>query len=186
MDENATSKEAVLPAQQVQQAQQLQPGQQAQPLQPAQERPKKAAARKKVPKKVKVVLSRSKRKEAIARASLKAGKGSITVNGFSIDTIEPQELKYIMLEPLTVSKLASALSKKVDIAITVRGGGISAQAQAIRGAIAKGISAYADSDVIHKELMNYDRSMLVDDSRRVEPKKFKGPKARARFQTSYR
>jgi ribosomal protein S9 len=34
--------------------------------------------------------------------------------------------------------------------------------------------------------MHYDRFMIVDDSRRVEPKKFKGPKARARFQKSYR
>jgi ribosomal protein S9 len=147
---------------------------------------KKPAQRKKAAKKTKTVLVKSKRKEAVARASLKAGTGKLTINNFSIDTIEPKELKYAMMEPLLVSKLASSLSKKIDIKVTVRGGGISARAQAVRGAIAKGISKYADSDVIRKELMHYNRSMLVDDPRRVEPKKFKGPKARARFQTSYR
>ena len=40
--------------------------------------------------------------------------------------------------------------------------------------------------MIRMECMRYDRIMLVDDPRRVEPKKFKGPKARARFQKSYR
>jgi small subunit ribosomal protein S9 len=136
--------------------------------------------------KLKVVLVKSKRKEAIARASIKAGTGKIIINNFDIETIEPKELKYTMLEPLMVSKIASSLAKKVDISISVRGGGISARTQAIRGAIAKGIAQYSDSDVIRKELLHYDRSMLVDDPRRVEPKKFKGPKARARFQTSYR
>jgi len=147
---------------------------------------KTSKQRKKPVKKVKVVLVKSKRKEAIARASLKPGTGKITVNNFSIDTIEPKELKYTILEPLMVSKIASSLAKKVDISISVKGGGISARTQAIRGAIAKGIAQYSDSDVIRKELLHYDRSMLVDDPRRVEPKKFKGPKARARFQTSYR
>jgi ribosomal protein S9 len=35
-------------------------------------------------------------------------------------------------------------------------------------------------------MLEWDRSLLVEDSRRVEPKKFKGPKARARFTKSYR
>lgn len=167
-----------------QQAQQVQ-AQAAQQPQPA-EQQKKPAQRRKASKKPRVVLVKSKRKEAIARASLKPGNGKVTINNFSIDVIEPQELKYTMLESIYVSKLASSLAKKVDITITIRGGGISARAQAVRSAIAKGLAAYSDSDVIRKELMHYDRSMLVDDSRRVEPKKFKGPKARARFQTSYR
>ncbi|MGC8669862.1 MAG: 30S ribosomal protein S9 [Candidatus Micrarchaeia archaeon] len=147
---------------------------------------RKVFAKKKVSKKTKIVIVKSKRKEAIARASIKPGTGKISINRFSIDVIEPQELRYTMLESINVSKLAGSLAKKVDITVNVHGGGISSQAQAVRGAIAKGLSEYSESDVIRKELMHYDRSMLVDDYRRVEPKKFKGPKARARFQTSYR
>ncbi|MGC8652041.1 MAG: 30S ribosomal protein S9 [Candidatus Micrarchaeia archaeon] len=176
----------------VQQVQQVpsvqQPVQQVAPQQAQQavQHGRKPAPKRKVSKKPKVVLVRSKRKSAIVRASVKPGTGRITLNSFSIDVVEPPELKYIMLEPIYVSKLAGSLAKKVDITMTATGGGISAVAQAVRSAIAKGLSAYADSDVIRKELMHYDRSMLVDDPRRVESKKFKGPKARARFQTSYR
>ncbi|MGC8586410.1 MAG: 30S ribosomal protein S9 [Candidatus Micrarchaeia archaeon] len=146
---------------------------------------KKRPARKRAQKK-KVLIVKSKRKEAVARASIKPGSGRIFVNRFRIEMVEPQELRYVMMEPLLVSRLAGNLAKKVDIIVNVKGGGISAQAQAVRNVIAKSISAYAESDVIRKELMHYDRSMLVDDPRRVESKKFKGPKARARFQTSYR
>ena len=73
-----------------------------------------------------------------------------------------------------------------DISINVHGGGSSGQAQAARSALAKVISKAAGSDVVKKMYMDYDRTMLVDDVRQVEPKKFKGPKARARFQKSYR
>ncbi|MGI0133636.1 MAG: 30S ribosomal protein S9 [Candidatus Micrarchaeaceae archaeon] len=148
---------------------------------------KRATQRKKVAKKKgKVVFVKSKRKTAVARASLKAGSGKIRINSFDINTIQPIELRRIMLEPIELSSNAAHVAKGVDINVNVYGGGQSSQAQAVRGAIAKGISQYAETDVIKNELMKYDRAMLVDDSRRVEPKKFKGPKARARFQKSYR
>ncbi len=147
----------------------------------AQQKPKKKAARKD-----KMVLSSSKRKEARARAVVKKGTGRIIINSVNADLIEPREFRSLMLEPLNISNIAKELSKGVDIEVNVQGGGRSAQAQAVRSAIAKGISEYAESDTIRKEYLHYDRSLLVDDPRRVEPKKFKGPKARARFQTSYR
>ena len=37
-----------------------------------------------------------------------------------------------------------------------------------------------------RKVIEYDRNMFAEDSRRIEPKKYKGPKARARFQKSYR
>ncbi|MDE1868516.1 MAG: 30S ribosomal protein S9 [Candidatus Micrarchaeota archaeon] len=147
---------------------------------------KKAAPKRRASKKGKVVFVKSKRKTAVARASIKAGSGRIRVNSFDINTIQPIELRKIMLEPIELSNNAAQVAKGVDISVNVYGGGQSSQAQAVRGAIAKGISQYAETDVIKNELMKYDRAMLVDDSRRVEPKKFKGPKARARFQKSYR
>jgi small subunit ribosomal protein S9 len=122
----------------------------------------------------------------VARASVRKGSGKIRINGFDVSTIEPTEFRAMILEPLGVSRATEELGKEVDITILVNGGGRSAQAQAARGAIAKGISEYSGADIVRKEYMHYDRSMLVDDPRRVEPKKFGGPKARARVQKSYR
>jgi small subunit ribosomal protein S9 len=147
---------------------------------------KKAPAKRSGKKGPRVVFVKSKRKEATARASVKEGKGRIRVNSFDINTVEPRELRRIMMEPINVSGGAKVLAEKVNIDVTVNGGGMSAQAQAVRGAIAKGIVAFSESDEMKRQYMNFDRSMLVDDFRRVEPKKFKGPKARARFQKSYR
>ena len=81
----------------------------------------------------------------------------------------------------------------VDIRVRVKGGGTTAQIYAIRQAIAKGIVAYfqkfvdeATKKEIKEILVNYDRTLLVADPRRCEPKKFGGPGARARYQKSYR
>jgi small subunit ribosomal protein S9 len=137
-------------------------------------------------KKAKRVVVASKRKTAIARASVAKGSGRVMINNISIDLIEPKEIRSLMLEPLKVSSLASDLASGLDIKVNVKGGGVSAQAQAVRGAVARGIAAYADTDTIKKEYMRYDVSLLVNDARRVEPKKFKGPKARTRFQKSKR
>jgi small subunit ribosomal protein S16e len=64
---------------------------------------------------------------------------------------------------------------------------------AIRQAIAKAMVAYHQKFVdesskqeIRSMLIDYDRSLLVADPRRCEPKKFGGPGARARYQKSYR
>ena len=81
----------------------------------------------------------------------------------------------------------------VDVRVRVKGGGTTAQIYAIRQAIAKGIVAYfqkfvdeATKKEIKEILVNYDRTLLVADPRRCEPKKFGGPGARARYQKSYR
>lgn len=64
---------------------------------------------------------------------------------------------------------------------------------AIRQAISKSIVAYSQKFVdeatkqeLRDTLIGYDRSLLVADPRRCEPKKFGGPGARARYQKSYR
>ncbi len=145
---------------------------------------RKTPAAKKASEKPEFV--KSKRKSAVARASARNGTGKIKLNGFDINIFEPVELRRLMLEPLHASKAAQEQARRTDIKISVHGGGQSSQAQAVRGAIAKSIVAVSKSDSIKEEFMRYDRFMLIDDSRRVEPKKFKGPKARARFQKSYR
>ena len=98
----------------------------------------------------------------------------------------PIEYREMMMEPVNFSDTTRGIASKMDIKVNVYGGGASAQAQAVRSAIAKSIVEFSGADSLKKEYMHYDRFMVVDDSRRVEPKKFKGPKARARFQKSYR
>jgi len=81
----------------------------------------------------------------------------------------------------------------VDIRVRVTGGGHTSQVYAIRQAIAKAIVAYYQKYVdeqskneLKRALIAYDRTLLVADPRRSEPKKFGGPGARARYQKSYR
>merc|ERR1712212_752895 len=82
---------------------------------------------------------------------------------------------------------------QVTIRVRVKGGGHTSQVYAIRQAISKSLVAYyqkyvdeASKKEIKNILINYDRSLLVADPRRCEPKKFGGPGARARYQKSYR
>jgi small subunit ribosomal protein S16e len=77
--------------------------------------------------------------------------------------------------------------------VRVTGGGHTSQVYAIRQAIAKSIVAYYQKYVdefaknqIKATLVAYDRTLLVADNRRCEPKKFGGHGARSRFQKSYR
>lgn len=81
----------------------------------------------------------------------------------------------------------------VDIRVRVNGGGHVSQIYAIRQAISKALVAYyqkyvdeASKKELKDILIQYDRTLLVTDPRRCEPKKFGGPGARARYQKSYR
>lgn len=137
--------------------------------------------------KVKIVTSKGKRKAAIARASLRPGAGRIVINKVNINYVKPKELRDLITEPIMLTSAAKEIAGSSDISIVITGGGQSGQAQAARTAIANAIlKASGGSESLRKAYMDYDRTLLVDDYRRVEPKKFKGPKARARFQKSYR
>lgn len=75
----------------------------------------------------------------------------------------------------------------------MKGGGHTSQVYAIRQAIAKAIVSYyakfvdeQSKNELKRAYLAYDRSLLVADPRRSEPKKFGGPGARARYQKSYR
>jgi ribosomal protein S9 len=77
----------------------------------------------------------------------------------------------------------------VDIRVKARGGGHVSQVYAIRQAIAKAIVAYYAKYIdafsameLKKKLVSYDRTLLIADPRRMEPKKFGGHGARARRQ----
>lgn len=144
--------------------------------------------KKRVSKKAasKAIVVKSKRKRAIARGYVNKGSGIIRINRMDISTIYPMEHRMLILEPITVSDATMSIGKSIDISINIQGGGSSAQAQAARGVVARAIAKYSGDENITKAYLQYDRTMMVDDFRRVEPKKFLGPKARSRFQKSYR
>jgi len=132
-----------------------------------------------------------RKKTATAVAYCKRGAGLIHVNGRPLDNFEPQALKYKLLEPILL--LGQERFSGVDIRVRVKGGGHVAQIYAIRQAISKALVAYfqkfvdeASKKEIKDILIQYDRTLLVSDPRRCEPKKFGGPGARARYQKSYR
>ena len=133
-----------------------------------------------------MVFVKAKRKAAVARAVLKQGTGRILINGKSVSLMKPLEVRELILESIRINASAKAIADRSDIVINIYGGGMSGQAQAARTVIAKAIVDASQSDSLRDEYMNYDRTLLVDDTRVVEPKKFRGPKARARFQKSYR
>ncbi len=141
---------------------------------------KKAPAAK--PKrKSKNVVTRGKRKEAIARAFIRPGTGQIYYNGLRLEAYDSPFLRQVVAEPFQFMP-----ERSFDIHVHVRGGGFSGQAQAARTAIARAIVLQSKDEALKTEMLTFDRSLLVEDPRRVEPKKFKGPKARARFTKSYR
>ncbi|MEM0202188.1 MAG: 30S ribosomal protein S9 [Candidatus Micrarchaeaceae archaeon] len=160
--------------------------QEQQPAAAATSKKLKQAPQKRRKAKPAVILTKGKRKSAVARARLIKGSGSVRINGKDINVINPKEIRELMLEPINFSALTKQIASNYDISVNVSGGGVSGEAQAVRTAIAKAIAEAANSDVVAKAYMKHDRTLLIDDTRRVEPKKFLGPKARARFQTSYR
>jgi len=105
-------------------------------------------------RKKKSVESSGKRKTAIARASVKAGKGRIRVNSEPIEILQPALARRKAMEPLIIADAMNRLSK-VDIEL-------------------------------RDEYLRFDRSLLVNDPRRKEPKHQLGRGARRKKQKSYR
>ena len=140
---------------------------------------------------LKMVYTHGKKRNAIANAVIKQGNGTITVNRVPIQNIEPKTLRIKIFEPILI--LGVEKFKDLSIKVRVSGGGSVSQLYAARLAISKGIAAwnqkYVDEEQkeqVRKELISYDKSLLVADYRRPEPKKYGGPGARARYQKSYR
>ncbi|MDE1860832.1 MAG: 30S ribosomal protein S9 [Candidatus Micrarchaeota archaeon] len=143
-------------------------------------------SKKKAVSKIKIVTAKGKRKRAIARATIRPGRGRIYINKIDVNFMKPAEIRALITEPITLTDLTDDIMSSSDISVNVSGGGSSGQAQAARAAIAKVLLKASSSEALRKAYIDYDRTMIADDYRRVEPKKFKGPKARARFQKSYR
>jgi len=131
----------------------------------------------------KVVNTSGKRKTAIARASVQKGTGLVRINKKPVELYEPEIARWKILEPLNIAK--SHMSK-IDVDVSVNGGGYMSQASAARTAIAKGLVEFTGDPSLKIAFLDHDRSLLVSDSRRKEPKKPLGRGARRKRQKSYR
>jgi len=120
-----------------------------------------------------------RRKTAVARVFLRPGKGETVINRKPIDDyVDSDILKMIIRQPLQLTDT----SDKFDLYITVKGGGISGQAGAIKHGIARALLQY--NPELRKKLK--DAGFLTRDPRMKERKKYGQPKARKRFQFSKR
>lgn len=120
-----------------------------------------------------------RRKEATARVWLKAGTGTVTINGRELNEYFGRETsKMVMYQPLDILEQKG----KVDITVNVKGGGLSGQAGAIRHGIARAMCAL--NPEFRPALKK--AGMLTRDARAVERKKYGQPGARRRFQFSKR
>ena len=138
----------------------------------------------------KVVHMSGKRKTAVARATVKAGKGRVRVNSEPIEILQPALSRRKAMEPLIIADAMKRLSK-VDINILTHGGGVMGQTDAIRTALARGLVHYNGGaegldEELRDEYLRFDRSLLVNDPRRKEPKHQLGRGARRKKQKSYR
>ena len=133
---------------------------------------------------VEAVNTSGKKKTAVARATVKEGDGRVRVNSKPVEFVEPESARLKITEPFRI--VEDDLRADVDIEVDVEGGGYAGQADAVRTAIARGLVDWTSDAELRDAYMEFDRSLLVDDPRRKEAKKFGGPGARARYQKSYR
>ncbi|MGE5152482.1 MAG: 30S ribosomal protein S9 [Bdellovibrio bacteriovorus] len=120
-----------------------------------------------------------RRKTSTARVYLSAGSGSITVNGRPLDNFFGRETaRMVVRQPLETAGLLD----RVDVQITVHGGGNTGQAGAIRHGIARALVDY--NEQLRSPLRR--AGFLTRDAREVERKKVGLHKARKRPQYSKR
>jgi small subunit ribosomal protein S9 len=120
-----------------------------------------------------------KRKDAIARVWIKPGSGKVVVNGKEQNTYFARPvLQMILRQPFTVS----GTEDQFDVMATVKGGGLSGQAGAVKHGISKALQLYDPS--LRGALKA--AGFLTRDSRVVERKKYGKAKARKSFQFSKR
>lgn len=131
----------------------------------------------------KVVNTSGKRKTAVARAAVAKGTGKVRVNRVPIEIVEPELARLKMIEPIFI---AGKRAEKLDINVSVRGGGVYGQADAVRTAIARAILEYTEDAELKEQFTAYDRTLLVNDTRVKESKKPLGRGARKKRQKSYR
>ncbi len=119
-----------------------------------------------------------KRKDAVARVWVKQGSGKITVNGRDLEKYFPRPvLRMVINQPFAVTNREN----EFDVVCTVKGGGLSGQAGAVRHGISVALNKFEPARGALKQ-----SGFLTRDSRTVERKKYGKAKARRSFQFSKR
>lgn len=120
-----------------------------------------------------------RRKSAVARVFLRPGRGNLSVNGRSLDDYFPNALHRMTVQlPLAMTETSGS----IDALVTVCGGGISAQAEAIRHGISR---ALCTLNIDFRPALK-KQGLLTRDAREVERKIYGQPGSRKRFQFSKR
>jgi len=120
-----------------------------------------------------------KRKDAVARVWIKPGSGKVTVNGKEMNAYFARPvLQMILRQPFTVA----GVEDQFDVMATVKGGGLSGQAGAVKHGISKALQLFDPSLRAPLKAAGF----LTRDSRVVERKKYGKRKARRSFQFSKR
>ena len=132
---------------------------------------------------MKTVNVSGKRKTAVARAVATKGEGRIRINKTPLEIYVPELARLKIKEALF---FAGDHATTVDIDIDVRGGGVMGQAEACRTAIARAIYEFTGDEKLKENFLGYDRTLLVNDTRRKEAKHQLGRGARKKKQKSYR
>ena len=120
-----------------------------------------------------------KRKNAIARVWIKPGSGKVTVNGRDQEVYFARPtLRLVIAQPFTIT----GREEQYDVVATVKGGGLSGQAGAVKHGISQALSKYEPALRSTVKAAGF----LTRDSRVVERKKYGRAKARKSFQFSKR
>lgn len=135
----------------------------------------------------KIVHSSGKRKMAIARSTVKEGKGNVRINSIPLEIFQSELARdKIRLALMLASDYVDL--NKISIDVNVNGGGAIGQADAIASSIARALVEWTESDDLLSKYQEYDRTMIAGDHRLTEPHKpsqsSKGP--RHKRQKSYR
>ncbi len=132
-----------------------------------------------MPEKKNVIWATGRRKSAIARVRLIPGAGSISINARSLEDYFPRDTSRMrIMEPFEITETGG----QFDLIVSVEGGGISAQADAVRHGISRAL--VSSSETLRPALRK--AGMLTRDPREVERKKYGKHKARKRPQYSKR
>ena len=122
-----------------------------------------------------VIHKIGRRKTSTARVYMSEGKGNITVNKKDYsDFFSTAALQYKILQPFNLTETKD----KFDLSVSVKGGGVNGQAEAIRLAISRALVEF--NEILKSE------GLMTRDPRMVERKKFGQKKARKKFQFSKR
>jgi|SRR5487761_1110110 len=132
-----------------------------------------------MPEKKNIIWTTGRRKTAIARVRMLAGSGNFTINDRTLDDYFPRDTSRMrIIEPFELTETKG----QFDIIVSVEGGGISAQADAVRHGISRAL--VKSSETLRPALRK--AGMLTRDPREVERKKYGHHKARKRPQYSKR